>query len=144
MTHYGIGEERDGSFPDWREWPFLIDGEERGKIERTGRGFRANVTYTGIERPSLKLAMADGERQAEAKRGRFSGTGTNVEVKALAATDTKPSRLAVIATDGTRTELPWDYGQDGVTLAESAVRRMMPDAEPVFIKGTKDGWLFRI
>lgn len=144
MTSYGIGEERTGSFPDWREWPFLIDGEGRGKIERTDKGFRADVTYTGVERPSLALAVADGERQAEAKRGRFSGTGVNVEVKALAATDTKPFRLAVIATDGTRTEVPWDYNYEGIRLAEQAVRRMMPDAEPVFIKGTKDGWLFRI
>jgi hypothetical protein len=144
VTHYSIGEERDGSFEGWREWPFLIDGDERGKVEYTGKGYRADVTYTGVERLSLRLAVADGERQAEAKRGQFSGTGVNVEVRALAATDTKPSRLAVIAGDGTRTEVPWDHSYEGIRLAETAVRRMMPDAEPVYIKGTKDGWLFRI
>lgn len=144
MTHYGIGEEREGSLPGWREYPFLIDGEQRGKIEKTDKGYRAAVTYTGVERESLKLAMADGERQAEAHRGRFSGGGQNVEVKALAATDTKPSRFAVVSGDGTRTEMSRPGQYEGITAAEWAVRQMMPTMEPVYVTSTKTGWLFRV
>lgn len=142
-TNYGLGEEREGSFSDWREWPFLIDGERKGSIERTGSGYRASVSYTGIERNDLASAFSDGKRQAEAGRGRFAGVGVNVEVKALAATDTKPSRLLVVG-DGVRTEYGHPGFHEGATAAEWAVRRAMPDREPVYTHETKAGWAFRI
>lgn len=143
MTDYGIGAERDGSFPDWREYPFLIDGEERGKIEKTDKGYRADVTYTGVPRDTLALAYTDGQRQAEAKRGRFTGKGLTVEVKALAATDTQPSRFAVL-NGGARTELSRPGEYEGITAAEWAVRQVLPTDEPVYVKSTGTGWLFRI
>lgn len=142
MTDYGIGEER-ADLPSGREWLFLIDGEARGKIQQTGKGFRADVTYTGVPRESLPLAFADGQRQAEAKRGRFTGKGLTVTVTALAETDTKPRRLKV--TDGgTSTEVNWNWEYSGSTLGEWAVRQARPLDEPVFVRGIRDGWEFRI
>ena len=143
MTDYSIGEERDGSFPGWREYPFLIDGEVRGKIEKTEVGFRADVTYMGVPRKSLDLAFADGQRQAEAKRGRFTGKGLTVTVTALIETETKPKRLKV--TDGgTSTEVAWSWGRSDKTLGEWAVRQVKPLDEPVFVRSIRDGWEFRI
>ena len=143
MTDYGIGEERAGTFPGWREYPFLIDGEACGKIEKTDGGFRADVTYSGVLRKSLDLAFADGQRQAEAHRGRFTGKGLTVTVTALSETETKPKRLKV--TDGgISTEVNWNWSLSGSTLGEWAVRKVKQLDEPVLVRSIRDGREFRI
>lgn len=141
---YGIGTERGGSFPDWREWPFLIDGDQAGLIERTHEGYRATVRYTGVPRETLELAVADGKRQAEAARGRFFGIGLNVYVRALSATDTKPARFAVEREDGVRAEVSRPQQHEGITAAEWAARQVMPDREPVYVTQDGNGWTFKV
>ena len=141
---YSLGAERAGSFPDWREWPFLIDGEPKGLIEQTHEGYRAAVRYQGVSRETLALATADAKRQAEMTRGRFFGMGLNVYVRALPATDTKPARLSVRGEDGTSTEVSRPQQYEGVTAAEWAVRKAMPDREPVYVTSDGNGWTFKI
>lgn len=143
MTDYDIGEERPGAFPDWREYPLLIDGKEHGKIEKTAEGYRADVTYMGLPRETLALAYEDGQRQREAGQGRFTGEGLILKVTAIAETETKPKRLKVTG-GGNTTEVSWNWAYSGPTLGEWAVRQVRPKDEPVLLRHVTNGWEFRI
>lgn len=142
MTEYVIGDERPGNF-DGLEYPFMVDGVERGTIHHYRDTYTAQANYRGVPRLYLALAYADAQRQVEARHGRFSGLGVSVEVTVLAATTSMGKRLRVRG-NGIDTEVAVNYAYEGESLAEWAVRKAMPDMEPVTLGGAGNGWTVRI
>lgn len=69
-----------------------------------------------------------------------------VTTRKLGATDNDGERIKVTAEDGTEGTYPYPYreGLDGREAHAWAVRKLFPDCEPVWLRETARGEVFRV